>query len=64
MEREESGAPQQSVLAVINCNDLPNCQQEAESVVYVDDDTDSVHTGDPDDLHNLIQREVNNSLIQ
>ena len=33
-----------------------------ESVVYLDDDTDSVHDGHPDQLMEKLQREVNNTV--
>ena len=41
---------------------LPDCHQEGESVVYVDDDTDSVHSRNPDNLVEKLQREVNNTV--
>ena len=45
LEYEDSGAPQGSILAglfhVIQLNDIPDCNEEGESVVYLDDDTDS-----------------------
>jgi hypothetical protein len=60
------GPPQGPVLAglfhVIHSNVLPDCHQEGESVVYVDDDTDSVHIGDPEQLVDKLQREVNNTV--
>ena len=66
LECEDSGAPQGSILAglfhLINSNDLPDCHEEGESVVYVDDDTDSVHAGHPDQLVEKLQREVNNTV--
>ena len=66
LECEDCGAPQGSVLAglfhVIHSNDLPDCHQEGESVVYVDDDTDSVHSGNPEHLVEKLQREVNNTV--
>ena len=39
---------------------MPACHEKGESVVYVDDDTDSVHAGQPDQLVEKLQREVNN----
>ena len=66
LECEDSGAPQGSILAglfhMINSNDLPDCHEEGESVVYVDDDTDSVHARHPDQLVEKLQREVNNTV--
>ena len=66
LECEDSGAPQGSILAglfhMINSNDLPDCHDEGESVVYVDDDTDSVHARHPDQLVEKLQREVNNTV--
>ena len=47
---------------VINSNDFPACHDEGSSVIYVDDDTDSVHSSDPAQLQNSIQREVINSV--
>ena len=65
LECEDSGAPQGSILAglfhIINSNDMPACHEEGESVVYVDDGTDSVHAGHPDQLVERLQREVNNT---
>ena len=47
LECEDSGAPQGSILAglfhLINSNDMPACHDEGQSVVYVDDGTDSVY---------------------
>ena len=46
--------PQGSVLGgllhVINSNDFPACHQEGDSVVYVDDDSDTVSGKNPDQL--------------
>ena len=57
--------PQGSVLGgllhVINCNDLPACHEKGESVVFVDDDTDTVDGKDIAELKELIERESNNS---
>ena len=43
IECEESGSPQGSIMSgifhIINSNDLPACHDEAESIVYVYDDT-------------------------
>ena len=35
---------------IVNSNDMPACHEEGESVIDVDDDTDSVHAGYPDQL--------------
>ena len=63
---EECGSPQGSIMScifhVINSNDLPDCHDDAESIVYVDDDTDSVHDGDPAILAVKLQYEVQNSV--
>ena len=51
LDCEDNGAPQGSVLGgllhLINSNDFPDCHEEGEAVVYVDDDSDSVHHADP-----------------
>ena len=66
LECEDNGAPQGSILAglfhVINSNDLPDCHEEGESIVYVDDDTDSVHADHPEQLVDKLQKEVNNTV--
>jgi hypothetical protein len=66
LECEDSGGPQGSILAglfhMINSNDLPDCHEEGKSVVFVDDDTASVHAGHPDQLVEKLQREVNNTV--
>ena len=41
---------------------MPVCHEEVESVVYVDDGTDSVHAVQPDQLVEKLQREVNNTV--
>ena len=65
LECGDHGVPQGSVLGgllhVIHCNDFPACHDEGEAVVYVDDDSDSVHAEDPVTLNNLIQQEAGNS---
>ena len=62
---EDTGVPQGSVLGglvhVINSNDFPDCHEVGESIVYVDDDSDSVNAAEPDVLQNLIQQEATNS---
>ena len=66
IECEESGSPQGSIMSgifhIINSNDLPACHDEAESIVYVDDDTENVHDGDPDNLAAKLQVEVQESV--
>ena len=46
------------IFHIVNSNDLPACHDDAESIVYVDDDTDNVHDGDPDNLVAKLQVEV------
>ena len=62
----DHGAPQGSILGgllhVINSNDFPDCHEEGAGIIYVDDDTDSVHSNEPADLKIKIQKEVNNSV--
>ena len=41
---------------------MPDCHEEAESVIFVDDDTDSVSAKNPEELVEKLQREVNNSV--
>ena len=57
--------PQGSVLGgllhVINRNDLPECHEEGDAVVYIDDDTDTVSAPDFESLRSKIQREAKNS---
>ena len=57
--------PQGSVLGglvhVINSNDFPACHQQAESIVYVDDDSDIVSNKDPEHLRDSIEQEAGNS---
>ena len=66
LDCEESGAPQGSELAgvfhIINSNDMPDCHEEAESAIFVDDNKDSVSAKNPEDLVDKLQREVNNSV--
>ena len=50
------------ILHTINSNDLPDCQNGAKSVVFVDDDTDSVHANRPEEVVENLQKEVNNSV--
>ena len=61
----DHAVPQGSVLGgllhIINSNDFPACHQTGESVVYVDDDSDTVHAKDPEVLRDLIEQEAGNS---
>ena len=61
----DHAVPQGSVLGgllhVINSNDFPDCHQEGDSVVYVDDDSDTVSGRNPADVRNSIEREAGNS---
>ena len=58
----DCGAPQGSVLAgllhIISSNDFPDCHEEGEAVVYVDDDTDHVSDADPGALQRKIEKEA------
>ena len=49
------------ILHVINSNDFPACHEVGESIVYVDDDSDTVHANDPEVLRDLIEIEAGNS---
>ena len=61
----DHAVPQESVLGgllhLINSNDFPACHDVGESVVYVDDDSDTVHSKDPEEIINLIEQEAGNS---
>ena len=65
IDGDDHAVPQGLVLGgllhVINSNDLPACHQEGSSVVYVDDDSDTVSAKDPVVLRNSIEREAGNS---
>ena len=65
LEGSDHAVPQGSVLGgllhVINSNDFPACHQEGESVVFVDDDSDTVSAKDPRELRDSIEREAENS---
>ena len=41
---------------------MPDCHEEAESVIFVDEDTDSVSAKNDEELVEKLQREVNNSV--
>ena len=65
LEVGDHAVPQGSVLGgllhVINSNDFPACHEVGESVVYVDDDSDTVSSKDPVELRDSIEREAGNS---
>ena len=67
LEGDEHAVPQGSVLGgllhVINSNDLPACHTEGSSVVYVDDDSDTVSARDPIVLRKSIESEAGNSSL-
>ena len=46
---------------MISSNDLPACHDEGESIVYVDDDSDTVNPGDPEVVRQPVEKEANNS---
>ena len=41
---------------------MPDCHEEAQSVIFVDYDTESISAKNPEDLVKKFQREVNNSV--
>ena len=65
LEAGDHTMPQGSVLGgllhVINSNDFPTCHQEGDSVIYVDDDSDTVSGRNPEELRNSIECEAGNS---
>ena len=62
---EEHAVPQGSILGglifIIFSNDFPDCNEDGESVLYVDDDTDVIHDHDPDHLLQKIQVQADRS---
>ena len=58
----DHGVPQGSILGglifIIFSNDFPESSNAGESSMYVDDDTDVAHDGDPDQLKEKIQYEA------
>ena len=65
LEGGDHAVPQGSVLGgllhVINSNDFPACHQEGDSIVYVDDDSDTVSKKNPEGARDSIEREAGNS---
>ena len=61
----DHAVPQGSVLGgllqIINSNDFTACHDVGESVVYVDDNSDTVHSKDPEELIKLIKQEAGNA---
>ena len=59
LEGGDHAVPQGSILGgllhVINSNDFPACHQHGNSVVYVDDDSDTVSAKDQEEFRDLIE---------
>ena len=63
------GTPQGSVLSllfhILNCNDFPDCHfenEEVEGILFVDDNSDNAHAKSRQELQDMLQSEVNNSV--
>ena len=65
LEVGDHAVPQGSILGgllhVINSNDFPACHEHGESVVYVDDDSDTVSAKEQEQVKDLIEYEAGNS---
>ena len=65
LECDDSGVPKRGVLVgllhIININDFPECHDDGEAIVYVDDDSHFVNAKYLATLKNKIQVEADNS---